>query len=759
MTKKQNAKPARVFGGCLAFGLLTSAVFAAGVMPATATQVADAPIVGNKPAAAGDGAMSYAINLAADTNDAKYETVKGLITKAGGATTKDWPEIRTYFAQSKSNTFTSDFAKLAAENGIKLVSAGPTRQAAVSKREEIKLPEIKDPAKLNTPASTADNATGTNLDDAAQTPETTPDDSAAATASQQTPADTQEAGDASGAETSGQQAVSELGILTEDVTPTVGTTASENDPMSDQLWGHKAIGALKAYDVKTYYAPVTVGVIDTGVDSDHPDLAPVVDKTLSVDCTVNGIPSQEDERWKPAQKEYHGTHVAGTIAAAQNGVGIQGVNPRAKIAAIRIYNGNFAMPEHAVCGFMWAGQKKLDVTNNSYYVDPWEFWVTNEPSQAAGYESVRRAVKWSQDQGVLHVAAAGNSANNLDQPMQDKSPGDIAGSKIRTFKQGDNPVLLPGGLPGVINVSAVSIPTLDADPETALLLRAYFSNYGKNSIDVAAPGVLILSTINHKDFKDPWTKISGTSMASPHVAAVASLIISTHPGISAKDTTGILLKHAKDQYSRLEEPRDNREFRGHGLVDALAAVTKDQPQPRLEKQAEYSTDDGATWQPATGHAILAPSGTKLKLRFKADHYVSRLVLLQDGKELDSKSTDVRSSDGETLYVATDLIVGDKVEDHNYQVKAYGYNSDALADDDVTADFSYTVTPAAATPAPVTPIISADTAASGQQKPAKDSDKKLASTGSNGAVAPLLGGVFALLGAGALMLAARRRTKA
>ncbi|MBT1035549.1 S8 family serine peptidase [Canibacter sp. lx-45] len=746
MTKKQSAKPARVFGGCLALGLLTSAVFAAGVTPATATQVATpSPIVGDKPATAGDGAVSYAINLAENTSDANFALVKYLVTQAGGAVTQPWPEIRTYFAQSKSDTFASDFAKLAKEKNIQLVSAGPTRQSEIPEYEQIPLPDLKKgttvvaPTKPTSSTSTDDDAaktTGTTpvdstTDNTAKISGVAPDESAAA---QEATTSTKESG--------GQQALASKGFASRN------TATSAADPLSDQLWGHKAIGALKAYDVDTYYAPVTVGVIDSGVDSDHPDLAPVVDKSLSVDCTVNGIPSQQDERWRPLDQESHGTHVAGTIAAAYNGVGIQGVNPRAKIAGIRVYHGDFAMPEHVVCGFMWSGQKKIDITNNSYYVDPWDYWLVNEPSQAAGYESVRRAVKWSQDQGVLHFAAAGNSNQDLENVTEGEGPGDVFDAEPRFFEPEDIPVDLPNQLPGVISVSAVNLPTPKADPATTKLVRAGFSNYGKNSIDVAAPGVGILSTV----YGNTWQKFDGTSMASPHAAAVASLIKSTHPGITSDSVVQLLKKHAAANYSRLQEDIEGNEYRGSGLVDALAAVTKDQPKPQIAEQVEYSTDGGTTWQEAGNSNILAQANTKLKLRFKASGLVSSAVLQDGDKVLDTKTTAVRSATGDTLYAETEVDVSDSTLALSYTLQAFGYNNSALADDDVTADFAYTIVPVAATPTPVTPITSADTtkaAAAG----------KLANTGADGAIAPLLSGtVFALLGAGALTLAARRRTK-
>ena len=96
----------------------------------------------------------------------------------------------------------------------------------------------------------------------------------------------------------------------------------------------------------------------------------------------------------------HGTHVAGTIAAARNGEGIVGVAPDARMASVKVVNDDgFIYPEYAICGFMWAGLEGMDVTNNSYYVDPFMYWCGDQPDQAAAMEAVNRAVQWSTGAG------------------------------------------------------------------------------------------------------------------------------------------------------------------------------------------------------------------------------------------------------------------------------------------------------------------------------------------------------------------------
>ena len=140
---------------------------------------------------------------------------------------------------------------------------------------------------------------------------------------------------------------------------------------------------------------------------------PTSTSTNSVNCADAGRPDLSQTGWRPTTSD-HGTHVAGTIAAARNGVGIVGVAPNVRIASVKVVNDDgFIYPEYAVCGFVWAGLKHMDVTNNSYFVDPFMYYCEDQPDQYAAKEAVRRAVDWSTRQGVVHAAAAGNAATDL----------------------------------------------------------------------------------------------------------------------------------------------------------------------------------------------------------------------------------------------------------------------------------------------------------------------------------------------------------
>ena len=266
--------------------------------------------------------------------------------------------------------------------------------------------------------------------------------------------------------------------------------------------------------------------------------------------------------------------MAGTIAAARNGVGIVGVAPNVRMAAVKVVNDDgYIYPEYAVCGFVWAGLKHMDVTNNSYYVDPFEFYCEDQPDQCAAKEAVRRAVAWSTEQGVVHAAAAGNSAHDLADKSSFKDTGspDDGKAVVRTLNSGCQDI--PTELPGVVTVSSVQ-----RFPAGTLDFRlSSFSNRGLGIIDVAAPGSTILSTVVANN---GYGTKSGTSMASPHVAGVLALMKSVHPAWKPAEMVAKLRMQADDKACSAATggpacvgPVTNNSYFGEGLVDALEAVS------------------------------------------------------------------------------------------------------------------------------------------------------------------------------------------
>ena len=489
-------------------------------------------------ARAQDEVMNYAVNLPATAS--RYD-FNAAVSKASenGVVLAQYPEFNSFFVQSVKAAYAPDLGKSLVAAGISYDSIGPTRYKTVTGDE------------VRTEQPTKTDAEANAVNEAAAEHET------------------------------GLSADSQLNDFTPD----------EGDA---NAWGLSAIGAVEAQTVDVPRATVTVAVMDTGIDPDHKDLKDRIDASLSVGCQVNGIPNQDPSAWK--DDHYHGTHVAGTIAASHNGYGVDGVAPDATLIAIKTSNkaGSF-YPEYVACAFDWAAEHNVDVSNSSYYMDPYAFWMPNEASQAAGLEAASRAVRYSKEHGVVNFAAEGNSNDDHDNPTIDKdSPNDVEGAAVERNVAGgiDVPAMLNDS---VLSVSALKLPT-GADPATAKLERAGFSNYGKNSVDVAAPGQRIWSTMPTWEKDPPFGYLSGTSMASPHAAGVAALVKEIHPDYTADEVIALVKKQAGYTYDRLAEPTDGKEYRGAGLVNALDAVLKDQPKPVMGS-IEYSYDGGTDWRP------------------------------------------------------------------------------------------------------------------------------------------------------------------
>jgi subtilisin family serine protease len=379
-------------------------------------------------------------------------------------------------------------------------------------------------------------------------------------------------------------------LSSEQVAKAQAQATDGQDPLEPLQWDLPAIKADKAHEKTLGSRDVTVAVIDTGVDDTHPDIAPNFDRQASVNC-VSGKPDTTDGAWRPSALESpHGTHVAGEIAGAKNGVGITGVAPGVKVAGIKVANPDgFFYTEAVVCGFVWAADHGVDVTNNSYYTDPWYFNCKNDPDQKALVDAITRATQYAEKKGTVNVAAAGNenydlAADSITDPVSpnDGTPSDRAVDPSKCYD-------IPTQLPGVVTVAATG----------AKGIKSSFSNHGLGVIDIAAPGGdstayqppqapatsgLILGPLPG----GKWGYMAGTSMASPHVAGVAALIKSTHPHASAAEVKALLYAGADatpctDPYdingdgkidAVCEGTKNHNSFYGWGTADALAAVTK-----------------------------------------------------------------------------------------------------------------------------------------------------------------------------------------
>ncbi|MFF3870148.1 S8 family serine peptidase [Streptomyces sp. NPDC001978] len=350
------------------------------------------------------------------------------------------------------------------------------------------------------------------------------------------------------------------------------SSATGEEPLEADQWDLRAIGADKAAKIDPGSRKVTVGIIDTGVDDTHPDIAPNFSPSQSANC-VSGKADTTYGAWRPVDADhYHGTHVAGEIAAARNGIGVAGVAPGVKVASITVAQpdaGQLFYPESVVCAFVFAADHGIEVTNNSYYVDPWLYNCLDDPDQRAIVDAVNRAQLYAQSKGTLNVASAGNSNDDLDSDaLVDESSPDDSTAVTRTVDPHEC-FDVPTQLPGVVTVSATGVKGA----------KSYYSSYGKGVVDVAAPGGdkfqipdtpsqngRILSTLPNNQYGF----LQGTSMASPHVAAVAALLKSTHPHATPAQLQA-LLKAEADNPGCPTTPYDGD---GDGVVDATCVGDK-----------------------------------------------------------------------------------------------------------------------------------------------------------------------------------------
>jgi subtilisin family serine protease len=398
---------------------------------------------------------------------------------------------------------------------------------------------------------------------------------------------------------------------------------ASSEPLADCQWSMSLINANDATHARATGAGVVVGVIDSGVDLTHPDIAPNLDLARSCSFIYDHDPlalpvemANGDCSNKAAVQDQfgHGTHVASIIAAPINGIGIAGVAPDATIVAIKACNWQtYCFADSVAAAIHYAGEIRVDIVNMSLFADPYLYYCGNDAQQRAQYRAIAEAVRYAQQRGVLIVAAAGNQADDIAHPTIDTIspdwPPDAAAERVvhNNCKQA------PTEIPGVLAVSAtgpIGIPGYD-------LNIASYSNVGMAEVGVAAPGGdyfaatgtvqdAILAAMTSTDSAGLWAQYSGlpfpgltvtdgggryiqlngTSMASPHAAGVAALIAELHPGWSPGALAAAVQRTAAplacpadwqplfegDLRTRCQGDAGRTSFFGHGLADADAAT-------------------------------------------------------------------------------------------------------------------------------------------------------------------------------------------
>ncbi len=327
--------------------------------------------------------------------------------------------------------------------------------------------------------------------------------------------------------------------------------AEPNDEFYNLQWHYELINLPAAWDITTGDSDVIVAIIDTGV-VDHPELNSRVtggydfisDPSSALDG--NGVDSDWTDPGSQSKpnglSSWHGTHVAGTVGAlTNNGDGVAGVTWETSLMILRALGRGGGSYDDIANAIRYAAR----LSNSSGTLPSVRADIINMSLGAPGFSTtLDDAVQAAFEEGVVVVAAAGNS--------------------------GDNTVHYPAAYDNVISVSAV-------DPASTLV---GYSTFG-STLDVAAPGGTlatdqngdgfidgVLSTIYNEQFGVPFFEfLEGTSMASPHVAGVAALMLAVHPDLTPAEVEQVLTSTALDLGAT---GRDD--LYGHGLIDAQRAV-------------------------------------------------------------------------------------------------------------------------------------------------------------------------------------------
>jgi subtilisin family serine protease len=362
---------------------------------------------------------------------------------------------------------------------------------------------------------------------------------------------------------------------------------NDDDFLFDFQWGHDAVDAPEAWAAGARGDGARVAVIDTGFDLTHPDLAPNVNLALSRNF-VPGETLQYVPPPNPADVFSHGTHTAGTVAAADNAFGTIGVAPDAELVLVKgLPDAGCGTDAPVLEGIVYAaGPADADIINMSFgdrlerdgFVHPGCDGVPGTADDipltaqevAASAKALSRAANYARGQGATLIASAGNDGEDKD--------------------HSGNAIHIPSDTPGVVSIAATGPhgwgldPTTDLDlPGTILGLpgaSGIYTNFGQSAIDFAAPGgsvdfgipgncttlavpCWVLDLVLSTDFQG-WTWALGTSMAAPHASGVAAIIVGENGGSMNPAHVEQELRTSADDLGKT----GNDDFYGAGRVNA-----------------------------------------------------------------------------------------------------------------------------------------------------------------------------------------------
>src|SRR5829696_8263446 len=354
--------------------------------------------------------------------------------------------------------------------------------------------------------------------------------------------------------------------------------ASPAEPFADLQWDMRMINATPkgSYRRQRGSSSVRVGIIDTGVDGSHPDIAPNFNRSLSRNFTtdiplIDGPCEEEADAScsdpSDVDEDGHGTHVAGTIGAPINRLGMAGVAPDVELVNIRAgQDSGYFFLQPSVDALTYAADIGVDVVNMSYYIDPWLYNCASNPAdspeeqleQRTVIQATERALAYARSRGVTLVSAEGNGNTDLGKPVVDVTSPDYPPENERERAIDNSCKSEPLEAPGVLGITSVG-------PSKR---KAYYSDYGVEQADLSAPGgdrrdffgtsrydtpantilapyPATLAAANDELNPDGtpntpfvladcslgdcayYQYLQGTSMASPHAAGVAALVVAS----------------------------------------------------------------------------------------------------------------------------------------------------------------------------------------------------------------------------------------